>query len=174
MAGLACDDMVESRRVYKELGQWQAECGPFDSHEHLGESDWTLVVQGLNNWVPKADELIQYFDFIPRWRLDAVLVSYATAWRRCWIAIDLYAVFICQGSGRRRWRGGDRGQHKEFAVHPALLRTEAFESIIDVELLPGDILYMPPGFPHDGVTLAASMSFSVGYRISQRYGQCAS
>ena len=116
------------------------------SYEHLGESDWTLVVQGLNNWVPKADELIQYFYFIPRWRLEDVMVSYATPGGGVGPHIDLYDVFICQGSGRRRWQGGDRGQHKEFAVHPALLRTEAFEPIIDVELLPGDILLSATGF----------------------------
>ncbi|WP_076411274.1 cupin domain-containing protein [Shewanella sp. UCD-KL12] len=166
MAGLACDELVESRRIYKEQGDWQAEFGPFQSYEHLGESDWTLVVQALNNWVPDAEKLIQCFDFIPRWRFDDVMVSYATPGGGVGPHIDLYDVFICQGSGRRRWRVGDRGPHKEFAVHPALLHTEAFDPIIDVELLPGDILYLPPGFPHDGVTLESSMSFSVGYRTA--------
>jgi len=166
MAGLACDDLVESRRVYKSEGEWQAEFGPFESYEHLGESDWTLVVQALNNWLPDAEKLIQCFDFIPRWRFDDVMVSYATPGGGVGPHIDLYDVFICQGSGRRRWRVGDRGPHKEFAAHPALLHTEAFEPIIDVELLPGDILYLPPGYPHDGVTLEASMSFSVGYRTA--------
>lgn len=166
MAGLACDDLVESRRVYKSEGEWQAEFGPFESYEHLGESDWTLVVQALNNWLPGAEKLIQCFDFIPRWRFDDVMVSYATPGGGVGPHIDLYDVFICQGSGRRRWRVGDRGPHKEFAAHPALLHTEAFDPIIDVELLPGDILYLPPGYPHDGVTLEASMSFSVGYRTA--------
>ncbi len=166
MAGLACDEMVESRRIYKDQGEWQAEFGPFDSYEHLGESDWTLVVQALNNWVPDAEQLIQCFDFIPRWRFDDVMVSYATPGGGVGPHIDLYDVFICQGSGRRRWRVGDRGEHREFAAHPALLHTEAFEPIIDVELLPGDILYLPPGYPHDGVTLEESMSFSVGYRTA--------
>ncbi|RTR38906.1 cupin domain-containing protein [Shewanella canadensis] len=166
MAGLACDELVESRRVYKSEGEWQAEFGPFESYEHLGESDWTLVVQALNNWLPDAEKLIQCFDFIPRWRFDDVMVSYATPGGGVGPHIDLYDVFICQGSGRRRWRVGDRGSHKEFAAHPALLHTEAFDPIIDVELLPGDILYLPPGYPHDGITLEASMSFSVGYRTA--------
>ena len=166
MAGLACEEMVESRRVYQKNGEWQAEFGPFDSYEHLGEQDWTLIVQALNNWVPEAEELLKCFDFIPRWRLDDVMVSYAVPGGGVGPHIDLYDVFICQGSGRRRWRVGDKGPHKEFAAHPALLHTEAFEPIIDVELLPGDILYLPPGFPHDGVTLEPSMSFSVGYRTA--------
>ncbi|MGS0674283.1 ribosomal protein uL16 3-hydroxylase [Shewanella sp. 0m-4] len=166
MAGLACDEMVESRRVYQQDGNWQAEFGPFESYEHLGETDWTLIVQALNNWVPAAEDLLKCFDFIPRWRLDDVMVSYAVPGGGVGPHIDLYDVFICQGSGRRRWRVGDIGPHKEFAAHPALLHTEAFEPIIDVELLPGDILYLPPGFPHDGVTLEPSMSFSVGYRTA--------
>ncbi|WOT03693.1 cupin domain-containing protein [Shewanella youngdeokensis] len=166
MAGLACDEMVESRRVYKANDEWQAEFGPFESYEALGDKDWTLIVQALNNWVPEAENLIQCFDFIPRWRLDDVMVSFAMPGGGVGPHIDLYDVFICQGSGRRRWRVGDLGPHKEFAAHPALLHTEAFEPIIDVELLPGDILYLPPGYPHDGVTLEPSMSFSVGYRTA--------
>ncbi|PMG74449.1 cupin [Shewanella sp. 10N.286.51.B7] len=166
MAGLAYEDVVESRRVFKKNDQWQAEFGPFESYEELGETDWTLIVQALNNWVPEAEELLKCFDFIPRWRLDDVMVSYATPGGGVGPHIDLYDVFICQGSGRRRWRVGDLGPHKEFSAHPALLHTEAFDPIIDVELLPGDILYLPPGYPHDGVTLEPSMSFSVGYRTA--------
>ncbi|MCS6180313.1 ribosomal protein uL16 3-hydroxylase [Shewanella baltica] len=166
LAGLAMDELVESRRVYQQAGQWQAEFGPFDSYDHLGERDWTLTVQALNNWVPDAEALIQCFDFIPRWRLDDVMVSFATPGGGVGPHIDLYDVFICQGSGRRRWLVGDLGPHKEFAAHPALLHTEAFEPIIDTELLPGDILYIPPGFPHDGITLEQSLSFSVGYRTA--------
>ncbi|MGL4713670.1 MAG: cupin domain-containing protein, partial [Shewanella sp.] len=59
LAGLAMDDLVESRRVYQQAGQWQAEFGPFDSYDHLGEQDWTLIVQALNNWLPDAEALIQ-------------------------------------------------------------------------------------------------------------------
>ena len=129
MAGLACEEMVESRRVYRDKGDWQAEFGPFESYDHLGENDWTLIVQALNNWVPEAEDLLKCFDFIPRWRLDDVMVSYAVPGGGVGPHIDLYDVFICQGSGRRRWRVGDLGQHKEFAAHPALLHTEAFKPI---------------------------------------------
>lgn len=166
MAGLASDEHVESRRVYQENEQWQAEFGPFESYDHLGEKDWTLIVQALNNWLPQADDLIKCFDFIPRWRLDDVMVSYATPGGGVGPHIDLYDVFICQGSGSRRWRVGNLGRHQEFSAHPALLHVEQFEPIIDVELKTGDILYLPPGYPHDGVSLANSMSFSVGYRTA--------
>ena len=164
LAGLACEEEVESRLVYKEAGQWQAKVGPFESYGHLGKEGWTLIVQAVNHWSLEVAELVKPFSFIPKWRLDDVMVSYAVPGGGVGPHIDLYDVFICQGSGRRRWRVGDQGNHRQFAAHAALLHTEPFEAIIDVELLPGDILYIPPGFPHDGVTLETSMSFSVGFR----------
>jgi len=166
VAGLASDELVESRRVFRKDEQWQAEFGPFDNYDQLGEKGWTLIVQALNNWVPAADDLIQCFDFIPRWRLDDLMVSFGTPGGGVGPHIDLYDVFICQGSGSRRWRVGSLGGHTEFAPHPALLHCEPFEPILDVELSTGDILYLPPGYPHDGVSLEPSMSFSVGYRTA--------
>ena len=164
LAGLACEEEVESRLVYQKDGQWQAETGPFESYKRFGKKGWTLVVQAVNHWSPEVAELVKPFAFVPKWRLDDVMISYATPGGSVGPHIDLYDVFICQGSGRRHWRVGDRGEHKQFAAHAALLHTEPFEAIIDVELLPGDILYIPPGFPHEGVTLEESMSFSVGFR----------
>ena len=166
LAGVASDELVESRLIYKKSGQWKADFGPFQSYDHLGESDWSLVVQALNNWVPDLNRLIDSFNFIPRWRFDDVMTSFATTGGGVGPHIDAYDTFICQGSGRRHWRVGKAGNHKEFVAHPSLLHTEAFEAIIDVELKPGDILYIPPGFPHEGVALEPSMSFSVGYRAS--------
>lgn len=164
LAGLACEDEVESRLVFKQDGQWQAETGPFESYDRFGPTGWTLVVQAVNHWSPEVAELVKPFAFIPKWRLDDVMISYATPGGGVGPHIDLYDVFICQGSGRRQWRVGERGEHRQFAAHAALLHVDPFEPIIDVELLPGDILYIPPGFPHDGVTLEESMSFSVGFR----------
>ena len=168
LAGLACEDEVESRRVFKTDGQngkeWQAEFGPFQTYDHLGTTGWSLIVQAVNHWSPEVAELVKPFAFIPKWRLDDVMISYSTPQGGVGPHIDLYDVFICQGSGRRNWRVGDKGEHREFAAHAALLHVDPFEAIIDVELLPGDILYIPPGFPHDGVSLETSMSFSVGFR----------
>lgn len=164
LAGLACEDEVDSRLVWRADGQWQAENGPFDSYERFGERDWSLIVQAVNHWSPAVAALVPPFAFLPKWRMDDVMISYATPGGGVGPHIDLYDVFICQGSGRRRWRVGERGNHRQFAAHAALLHTDPFEAIIDVELLPGDILYIPPGFPHDGVTLEESMSYSVGFR----------
>jgi 50S ribosomal protein L16 3-hydroxylase len=168
LAGLACEEQIDSRLVYKKRGKkgeiWQAENGPFESYDHLGKTGWSLIVQAVNHWSPEVAELVKPFAFIPKWRLDDVMISYSRPKGGVGPHIDLYDVFICQGSGRRQWRVGDRGEHRQFAAHAALLHVDPFEAIIDVELLPGDILYIPPGFPHDGVSLEPSMSFSVGFR----------
>lgn len=164
LAGLALEDTVDSRLVYKKRGKWQAETGPFQNYDHLGKKGWSLIVQAVNHWSPEVAELVKPFAFIPKWRLDDVMISYSRPDGGVGPHIDRYDVFICQGSGRRRWRVGALGGHREFAAHAALLHVDPFEPILDVELLPGDILYIPPGFPHDGVSLEPSMSFSVGFR----------
>jgi 50S ribosomal protein L16 3-hydroxylase len=164
LAGLACEAEVDSRLVYKKRGKWQAENGPFESYDHLGKKGWSLIVQAVNHWSPEVAALVPPFAFIPKWRLDDVMISYSTPEGGVGPHIDLYDVFICQGSGKRQWRVGDKGEHRQFAAHAALLHVEPFEAMIDVVLLPGDILYIPPGFPHDGVSLETSMSYSVGFR----------
>ncbi len=164
LAGLAMEEQIESRLVHKKDGQWQAAFGPFESYEHLGTQDWSLVVQALDNFSEEAAEIIEPFRFIPHWRLDDIMASFAMPGGSVGPHIDNYDTFICQGSGKRHWRVGNNGEHVEFAAHEALLHVEAFESIIDVELETGDILYIPPGFPHEGISLDTSMSFSVGFR----------
>lgn len=164
LAGLACEPQIESRLICQKAGQWQAQNGPFEQYAHLGERDWTLVVQAVDHWSPEVAALVQAFAFIPQWRFDDVMISYAVPGGGVGPHIDLYDVFICQGSGRRRWRVGERGPHRQFVAHACLLHTDPFEPVIDAELTAGDILYIPPGFPHDGVTLEHSMSFSVGFR----------
>lgn len=166
IAGLAMEEQVESRLVYKKDGQWQAAFGPFESYEHLGSENWSLVVQALDNFSEEAAEIIEAFRFLPHWRLDDLMTSFATPGGSVGPHIDNYDVFICQGSGKRRWRVGARGEHVEFAAHEALLHVEPFEAIIDEEIEAGDILYIPPGFPHEGITIETSMSFSVGFRAN--------
>ncbi len=164
IAGIAMEETVQSRLVYKKEGEWQAEFGPFESYGHLGDKNWSLVVQALDNFSEEAAEIIEPFRFLPHWRLDDLMVSFATPGGSVGPHIDHYDVFICQGSGKRRWRVGDCGEHNEVIPHAALLHVEPFEDIIDVELETGDILYIPPGFPHEGITLETSLSFSVGFR----------
>ncbi|MBU2925745.1 cupin domain-containing protein [Colwellia sp. 1_MG-2023] len=165
-AGIAMEEMVQSRLISKKNGEWQAEFGPFESYEHLGERDWSLVIQALDNFSEEAAELIEPFRFLPHWRLDDLMASFATEGGSVGPHVDNYDTFICQGSGKRHWRVGDNGRHSEVIAHEALLHVEPFEAIIDVELEAGDILYIPPGFPHEGVALEPSMSFSIGFRAN--------
>ena len=164
LAGLACEPAVESRLIQRKGDGWHAENGPFDSYDHLGEKDWSLVVQAADNWAPNLQLLIDAFHFLPDWRRDDVMISFATEGGSVGPHIDNYDTFICQGSGTRHWRVGDKGAHKQFSAHEILLHVEAFDAIIDAELNAGDILYIPPGYPHEGIALSPSMSFSVGYR----------
>lgn len=166
LAGIAMEEAVQSRLVYQKGDDWQAEFGPFESYEHLGDKNWSLVVQALDNFSEEAAEMIEPFRFIPHWRLDDLMASFATEGGGVGPHIDNYDVFICQGVGKRRWRVGDCGEHVEVIAHEALLHVEPFEAIIDVELETGDILYIPPGYPHEGVALEPSMSFSVGFRAN--------
>lgn len=164
LAGLAMEQQVESRLVWRQNGKWRAEHGPFDDYEHLGEKDWSLLIQGTDHFDRDVAELIRPFRFIPNWRIDDVMVSFATPGGGVGPHVDNYDVFIIQGSGKRHWQVGANEQLSEVVAHETLLHVESFEPIIDVELLPGDILYIPPGFPHQGVALDPSMSFSVGFR----------
>ncbi|GAW95126.1 MULTISPECIES: cupin domain-containing protein [Colwellia] len=166
LAGLAMEEQIESRLVHKKDGQWQADFGPFESYEHLGKENWSLVVQALDNFSEEAAEMLEAFRFLPHWRLDDLMASFAMPGGSVGPHMDNYDTFICQGSGKRHWRVGDSGDHVEFAAHESLLHVEPFEAIIDVELNPGDILYIPPGFPHEGISLDTSMSFSIGFRAN--------
>lgn len=165
-AGIAMEEAVQSRLISKKNGEWQAEFGPFESYEHLGERDWSLVIQALDNFSEEAAELIEPFRFLPHWRLDDLMASFATEGGSVGPHVDNYDTFICQGSGKRHWRVGDNGRHTEVIAHEALLHVEPFDAIIDVELEAGDILYIPPGFPHEGISLEPSMSFSIGFRAN--------
>jgi len=167
LAGIAMEEAVQSRLVYKQGNEWQAEFGPFESYEHLGDKNWSLVIQALDNFSEESAEIIEAFRFLPHWRLDDLMTSFAMPGGSVGPHVDNYDTFICQGSGTRHWRVGDKGSHKEVVAHEALLHVEAFEAIIDVELHTGDILYIPPGFPHEGISLDISMSFSVGFRATQ-------
>lgn len=164
LAGLACEEAVESRLIYKKDEQWQAQSGPFETYDHLGEQDWSLVVQAADNWSPEIAQLAHALDFLPDWRRDDVMVSFATVGGSVGPHVDNYDTFICQGSGARHWRVGGKGQFEQFSAHELLLHVTPFEPIIDVELQAGDILYIPPGYPHEGIALSPSMSFSVGFR----------
>ena len=164
LAGLAMEEEIDSRIVSRLPAGWSVEHGPFSDFASRQESGWTLLVQAVDHWHPEAAALLEPFRVLPNWRLDDLMISYSLPNGGVGPHTDQYDVFIIQGMGRRRWRVGERADLKICRPHPDLLQVEEFESIIDVEMLPGDILYIPPGFPHDGYAIESSLNYSVGFR----------
>jgi 50S ribosomal protein L16 3-hydroxylase len=147
LAALARRDDVESRIVERRRGRWDTTHGPFKSLS-FSARNFTLLVSGVNLHVPAADALLRRFAFVPQARLDDVMVSYATPGGGVGPHIDSYDVFLLQGSGRRRWRVWD--------AHQRLCSEVVVER--------GDLLYLPPGWKHDGVALEPCFTYSIGFR----------
>ena len=162
---LASRDDVEARLVQRQGSRWSLAHGPFSraALRALPQRDWTLLVQGINLHVPEADALLRRFSFIPYARLDDVMVSYAAPGGGVGPHLDAYDVFLLQGFGRRRWR---YGAPQDDAFRPGLpLRIlRRFAPTDDAVLAPGDMLYLPPHFAHDGVALDACTTYSIGFR----------
>lgn len=169
LAGLACEPGVESRLVVQGGGRraFSLEHGPFEDarFEALPERRWTVLVQEVNRWVPEAARLLDAFAFVPNVRLDDVMVSYAADGGGVGAHLDSYDVFLVQGHGRRRWRWHETPT-KDRAFVPGLpLRVLArFAPDRDEVLEPGDVLYLPAGFAHEGTADGPCMTYSVGFR----------
>ena len=142
LARLATRDDVESRIVERSGKRWKTRHGPFRAPIESRRRNWTLLVNGVNLHVRAAEELLRAFDFVPQARLDDVMVSYATPGGGVGPHSDSYDVFLLQGPGRRRWR----------------VRGERYVA------QPGDLLYLPPGWEHDGVALEPCFTYSIGFR----------
>ncbi len=173
LAGLSLEYEVESRIVaqHKETGEWRTEHGPFDeSHfETLTKDDWTLLVQSIDSWIPETQSLLERFSFIPRWRFDDVMASYATDNAGVGPHSDNYDVFLVQTSGKRRWRVGEKGKlPKQKQLVQGMRHLEDFQPVIDVVMEPGDMLYVPPNTAHWGISIGESVGYSVGYRAIHR------
>ena len=163
LAGLAMEEQIESRIISKDSdNNWQVAHGPFENFEQFGESNWTLLVQAVNNWSRDTDQLISLFDFIRRWRIDDVMVSFSTPDGGVGAHLDQYDVFILQGEGKRRWHIGAPDRSLETLIpHPDLKQVADFEPIIDEVTQAGDLLYIPPNHPHKGVSIENSLNFSI-------------
>ena len=164
LAGLALESDIDSRLIALSEDQWSVQHGPIDDYQHLGQSIWTLLVQGVNLYSETVGALLSEFSFIPDWRKDDVMVSFSTANAGVGPHIDQYDVFIIQGKGSRRWQVGPIGEYREHCPHPDLRQINGFEPIIDEVLNPGDMIYIPPGYPHNGVALEPCLNYSIGFR----------
>ena len=165
LAGLAMEESIESRIVTNHNNDWQAYQGPFEDFKKLTEQHATLLVQAVDHWHSDAAQLIHPFRFIPNWRIDDLMISYSTPKGGVGPHLDQYDVFIIQGEGKRHWRVGlPDPTLKQFAQNKKLLQVEQFEAVIDCILEPGDILYIPPGCPHEGYAIENALNYSVGFR----------
>ncbi|MEX0963017.1 MAG: cupin domain-containing protein [Pseudohongiellaceae bacterium] len=168
LAGLACEDLVESRLVSEfEPGRWQLRNGPFEESDftQLPPTNWTLLVQAVDQWVEDVAELKTLFEFIPSWRIDDIMVSFATAGGSVGPHYDYYDVFLLQGSGSRNWKVGERcNSAVELIQDSELSLLSNFETVVEFDLAPGDALYLPPRFSHWGVASSDSLCYSIGFR----------
>lgn len=164
LAGLAQEPEIDARIINNIDGNWHVEQGPIEDFERLCKGKWTLLVQGVDKYIQDVASIMAPFSFIPSWRLDDLMVSFATAGAGVGAHIDQYDVFLVQGKGKRRWRVGEPGDYSETFPHPKLRQIEGFDAIIDVEVEPGDVVYVPPGWPHNGETIDDSLTYSVGFR----------
>ena len=170
LAGLAQDSEVDARIVAKQGDQWQVTEGPFDDFSEVCQGAWSLLVQGVDRYHDDVLTLRDCFRFIPNWRIEDVMVSFSVADAGVGPHLDQYDVFIIQGKGQRRWQVGQAGEYSEHFPHPRLRQIGSpITPVIDEVLEPGDMIYIPPGFPHNGVALSPCLNYSVGFRApSQR------
>ena len=166
LAGLACEPGVESRLITQSGDRWGLEHGPL-AEERFGRMDkapWTLLVQAVDHHVPEVAALLEPFRFIPNWRVDDVMVSYAVDGGGVGAHSDNYDVFLVQGLGQRRWQVGARCDHTtQLLPHDDLRLLASFEPTGEWILDPGDILYVPPGVPHNGIAVGDDcMTYSIG------------
>ncbi len=161
---------VESRLIqHLEDGSWKLSHGPLSrrSLPALNKPGWTVLVQGVDTHDDKVHELLQQFRFVPEARLDDLMISFATDQGGVGAHFDSYDVFLLQAHGKRRWR---IGRQKDFTLQPDVpLKILAnFEAEEEFVLEPGDMLYLPPKWAHDGVAEGECMTYSIGFRAPAR------
>jgi 50S ribosomal protein L16 3-hydroxylase len=167
--GLAARDEVESRLVARTGRQWQFRRGPFQRRAlpPLAQPNWTLLVQGVDLHDAAAHELLSRFRFVPQARLDDLMISYASDGGGVGPHFDSYDVFLLQAQGRRRWR---IARQDDLSLVPGLpLKILAnFEAEAEYVLEPGDMLYLPPRYAHDGIAEGECQTYSIGFRAPAR------
>jgi 50S ribosomal protein L16 3-hydroxylase len=169
MLRLAQTENLESRLVSRQGRRWQLTHGPLSRSmlAALPARNWTLLLQGFNHVNVEADALLRRFDFIPHARQDDVMVSYAVTGGGVGPHLDSYDVFLLQGSGRRRWRIAavdNTADDTAFKPGLPLKILRRFRPQQEWVLEPGDMLYLPPGYAHEGVALGECFTYSIGFR----------
>ena len=168
LAGLSLEDEIESRIVIEEGNTpWELLHGPFDmeTFSNLPETNWTLLVQAVDQFLPEVAGLYKPFSFIPKWRFDDIMISYAAKGGSVGPHFDYYDVFLIQSYGHRRWKiGGKETSDSPIFDHPNLRLLADFKQTDEWVLEPGDMLYLPPQYAHYGIAEDDCMTISVGLR----------
>lgn len=168
-AGMACEEFIESRLILNdpECERWTLRNGPFSEAElrSLGKSHWSLLIQAADQWDEGARAILESFDFIPRWRIDDLMISFSSDGGGVGPHFDYYDVFLIQGLGKKRWRlGGHVDSDTELRSDTELKLLRHFETREDWIVESGDILYIPPNIAHYGQSIGTSITYSVGFR----------
>ncbi|MCL7743484.1 cupin domain-containing protein [Guyparkeria hydrothermalis] len=168
LAGLACEADAPSRLILEhgEERDWQLKMGPFseDDFRALPEDGYSLLVTDCEKLIPELMEIVERFRFVPDWRIDDLMISYAPPGGSVGAHIDDYDVFLLQAHGRRRWQIENPPVHTAYREGLDVRILTDFTPTDEWVLEPGDMLYLPPGIPHHGVALDDCMTYSVGFR----------
>ncbi|MGB3393085.1 MAG: cupin domain-containing protein [Stenotrophomonas sp.] len=174
LAGLACEEGALARIISHDPAsdEWTLRSGPFNEQDFPGmpDHDWTLLVQDVDKWDPDVRALVANFGFLPRWRMDDVMISFAATGGGVGAHVDQYDVFLLQAHGQRNWKidasESTKGKRPPlgFRDDVELKLLKKFKPTHDWVLEPGDMLYLPPNVPHDGVAVNPCLTFSFGMR----------
>jgi len=168
LVALAAQEGVESRLIVDTAKGWKLKHGPFPKRSlpPFRQKKWTFLVQGVDLHHDGVHALLQQFRFVPDARLDDVMISYATDGGGVGPHFDSYDVFLLQAHGQRRWR---IGRNKDLTLQPGvpLKILQNFEAEEEFVLNPGDMLYLPPKYAHDGIAEGECMTWSIGFRAPQ-------
>lgn len=168
LAGLSLEESIESRIILERSPvDWELRHGPFNekTFKNLPKTHWTLLVQALDHQIPSVADLLEAFVFIPNWRIDDIMASFAPLGGSVGPHYDYYDVFLIQAHGQRRWQLGQLCD-EDTPLLPNLPVRILKDFLPEQEwvLNPGDMLYLPPGLAHYGVAENDCMTFSVGFR----------
>ena len=168
LTGLSMEEGIEARIVIeKGKTPWQVMHGPFTdkTFSKLPKTHWTLLVQAVDHYLPELGDYLDYFNFIPNWRIDDIMVSYAPEGGSVGPHFDQYDVFLIQGRGQRHWQLGQYCDDSTPRLPDVKLRIlQDMQPWFDEVLNPGDLLYVPPGLAHYGVARNDCMTYSIGFR----------
>lgn len=168
LAGIACESDADARIITVHGDEYRCEHGPFEESRFadLPESDWTLLVQSVDQWVPSVATLLERFDFLPRWRIDDIMVSVSADRGGVGPHFDYYDVFLIQASGTRDWRIGRHcDERAPLRNNPDLRLLQTFEPQSEHRSQAGDLLYLPAGCAHWGIARGDNcITISVGFR----------